>query len=90
VDTVEKNHSVYRQELDPTHSPCSYTDWVILLSLSVTGRQFCYIRFEVFTAVTMKNVFFWYVAPCGLVRTGVSEERVAYIFREERFSELER
>jgi hypothetical protein len=23
------------------------------------------IRFEVFTAVTMKNVVFWDVAPCG-------------------------
>jgi hypothetical protein len=25
----------------------------------------CYVRFEVFTAVTMKNSVFWNVAPCG-------------------------
>jgi hypothetical protein len=24
-----------------------------------------YVRFEVFTAVTMKNVIFWYVGPCS-------------------------
>jgi hypothetical protein len=24
-----------------------------------------YVRFEVFTAVTMKNVVFWDVIPCG-------------------------
>jgi hypothetical protein len=25
----------------------------------------CYVRFEVFMAVTMKNVVFWDVMPCG-------------------------
>jgi hypothetical protein len=25
----------------------------------------CYVRFEVFTAVTMKNGVFWDVTPCG-------------------------
>jgi hypothetical protein len=25
----------------------------------------CRVRFEVFTAVTMKNGVFWYVTPCG-------------------------
>jgi hypothetical protein len=25
----------------------------------------CYVRFEVLTAVTMKNVVFWDVTPCG-------------------------
>jgi hypothetical protein len=24
-----------------------------------------YVRFEVFTAVNMKNTIFWYVMPCG-------------------------
>jgi hypothetical protein len=29
------------------------------------GKQTCrYVRFEVFTAVTVKNAVFWYVAPC--------------------------
>jgi hypothetical protein len=27
--------------------------------------SYCYVRFEVFTAVTMKNVVFWVVMPCG-------------------------
>jgi hypothetical protein len=38
------------------------------------------VRFEVFTAVTMKNAVFWDVAPCILL-TDVSEERIASIFR---------
>jgi hypothetical protein len=33
-------------------------------------------EFEVFMTVTMKNVVFWDVVPCGLVRTDVSEEYV--------------
>jgi hypothetical protein len=28
----------------------------------------CKVRFEVFTAVTMKNGVFWVVTPCGSVR----------------------
>jgi hypothetical protein len=28
----------------------------------------CYVRFEVFTAVTMKNAVFWDITPCGCVR----------------------
>jgi hypothetical protein len=31
----------------------------------------CYLRFEVFTAVTMKNTVFWDVTPCGFVRIDV-------------------
>jgi hypothetical protein len=27
----------------------------------------CHVRFEVFTAVTMKNGIFWDVVPCELV-----------------------
>jgi hypothetical protein len=38
------------------------------------------IRFEVFTAMTMKKAVFWDVALC---RCGVSEERIASIFRVE-------
>jgi hypothetical protein len=37
-----------------------------LNSLSVrTGIWKKYVRFEVFTAVTMKNCVFWDVTPCG-------------------------
>jgi hypothetical protein len=32
----------------------------------------------------MKNVVFWDVAPCNLVWTDVSEERIASIFRVEK------
>jgi hypothetical protein len=42
-----------------------------------------YIRFEVFTAVTMKNAVFWDVAPFDSVRTDMPEDRVASIFRME-------
>jgi hypothetical protein len=27
-----------------------------------------YVRFEAFTAVTMKNAVFWYVTPCGFLK----------------------
>jgi hypothetical protein len=30
----------------------------------------CYVRIEVFTEVTMKNVVFWDVAPCGSTKNG--------------------
>jgi hypothetical protein len=37
------------------------------------------VRFEIFTAVTMKNAVFW-----DMARTDVSEERIASIFRVEK------
>jgi hypothetical protein len=45
-------------------------------------------RFEVFTAVTIKNGVFWDVTPCALVRTDVSEELSASIIRVTRIDEL--
>jgi hypothetical protein len=41
----------------------------------------CFVRFEVFTAVTVNNVVFWYV---GLVVTDVSEEHAATNLRIQR------
>jgi hypothetical protein len=38
-----------------------------------------FVRFEVFTAVTMKNAVFWDVTPCGSCKTDVSEELSASI-----------
>jgi hypothetical protein len=38
-----------------------------------------YVTFEVFMAMTMKNAIFWEVMPCTLVRTDVSDERIASI-----------
>jgi hypothetical protein len=32
---------------------------------SVNVNPFLLVRFEVFTAVTMKNYVFWDVTPCG-------------------------
>jgi hypothetical protein len=46
------------------------------------------VRFEVFTAVTMKNGVFWDVTPCALVRTDVSEEPSASFIRVTRIGEL--
>jgi hypothetical protein len=37
-----------------------------------------YVRFEVFTALTVKNAVFWDVAPCNLVWSDVSEECVIW------------
>jgi hypothetical protein len=31
----------------------------------ITNIRVSYVRFEVFTAVTMKNAVFWDVTPCG-------------------------
>jgi hypothetical protein len=31
----------------------------------VAVNDLCNVRFEVFTAVTMKNAVFWDVTPCG-------------------------
>jgi hypothetical protein len=48
----------------------------------------CYVRFEVFTAVTVKNVVFWDVRRVVLVRTDVSEERIASIIKMTGICEL--
>jgi hypothetical protein len=45
-----------------------------------------YVRFEVFTAVTMKNGVFWVVTPCGV--TDVSEEPGASFIRVTKIGEL--
>jgi hypothetical protein len=45
-------------------------------------------RFEVFTAVAMKNGVFWDVTPVDLVKTDVSEELSASLIRMTRISEL--
>jgi hypothetical protein len=46
------------------------------------------VRFEVFTAVTMKNTVFWDLTPLGFVITDVSKERIASIIRVEGVREL--
>jgi hypothetical protein len=46
------------------------------------------VRFEDFTAVTMKHTDFWDVTPCTFVKTDVSEERSASIIRVTRIGGL--
>jgi hypothetical protein len=43
-----------------------------------------HIRFEVFTVVTMEKAVFMDVTACGYVRTDVSEELMASIFKVTR------
>jgi hypothetical protein len=47
-----------------------------------------YVRFEVFTAVTMKNAVSGMLRRVALVRTDVSEEPGASIIRVKRIGEL--
>jgi hypothetical protein len=46
------------------------------------------VRFEVFTAVTMKNGVFWDVTPRGSCKNRVSEELSASFIRVTRIGEL--
>jgi hypothetical protein len=46
------------------------------------------LRVEVFTAVTMKNTIFVMLRSVALVRTDVSEDRIASIIRITRIGEL--
>jgi hypothetical protein len=46
------------------------------------------VKFEVFTAVTMKNGVFWVVTPCGSCKTDVSEEPGAFFIRVTKIGEL--
>jgi hypothetical protein len=55
-----------------------------LLSEINIFRRIIYVRFEVLTAVTMKNAEFRDVRPCNFIDfTDVLEERIASIFRAE-------
>jgi hypothetical protein len=58
-------HSHHRQDLK---SYIALTGWTLVEKcfLSCVVRTgFLYVRFEFFTAVTMKNGVFWVVTPCG-------------------------
>jgi hypothetical protein len=46
------------------------------------------VKFDVFTAVTMKNAVFWNVTSCGSCRNDVSEEHIASIIRVRKMDEL--
>jgi hypothetical protein len=44
------------------------------------------VRFEIFTAVTIKNGVFWDVTPCGSCKKNVSEELSAFFIAVTRIS----
>jgi hypothetical protein len=46
------------------------------------------VRFEDFTAMPLKNGVFWDVSRVAVVRTDISEERIAFIIRVKKVSEL--
>jgi hypothetical protein len=47
-----------------------------------------HVRFEVFTAVTMKNGDLWDVTPCGLVRADVSGVPSTTLIMGKRIGEI--
>jgi hypothetical protein len=59
--------------------------------LSVMNRLHAYsyfVRFKIFTAVTVNNGVFWDITPVALVRIDISEERSASFIRMTRIDEL--
>jgi hypothetical protein len=50
----------------------------------------CYVRFEVFTAVTTKNAVFWDITPSDILRNDVLEEPSASIIRVKESVNYER
>jgi hypothetical protein len=40
----------------------------VILKKVVSGKLTLFVRFEVFTALTMKNSVFWDMAPCGFYK----------------------
>jgi hypothetical protein len=48
----------------------------------------CYVRSEIFTAVTMKNAVFWDVTPCGSCKDRRFQELSASFISVTRIGEL--
>jgi hypothetical protein len=67
----------YFEEPDKTSRYCPYhiTDkpetWIT--TESVQYELLSYIRFEVFTAMTMKNAVFWYIKPQSVLHVSATE-----------------
>jgi hypothetical protein len=68
-----------------------------MLAIDYAALLFCvlflqsvqvYLRFEVFTAVTMKNCVFWDVTPCGSFKNRRFEEPSASFIKVTRIGEL--
>jgi hypothetical protein len=48
----------------------------------VTSQFLTFLRFEVFTAVNMKNAVFWDVTPCGSCKNRLWEDRITSIISD--------
>jgi hypothetical protein len=55
---------------------------------NIQGPAEAFVRFEVLTAVTIKNTVFWDVTTCGSCKNRVSEEFIASIIRMTRIDKL--
>jgi hypothetical protein len=75
------------QEIVPRHLNVHFDQFYYMSPVVEFIKLF--VRFEVFTVVTMKNGVIWDVAPCvALVRTDVSEELSASIIKAKTIGEL--
>jgi hypothetical protein len=71
------------------HEPGNELAFVFLKRVTIPLAHTQLLRFEVFTALTIKNAVFWDMTQrVALVRTDVSEERFASIIRVKRISEV--
>jgi hypothetical protein len=52
------------------YPPSASSDDIILLVPVPEKSLIFHVRFEVFTAVTMKNGVFWDITPCGSCKNG--------------------
>jgi hypothetical protein len=59
-----------------------------ITSLLQSPAGYSYVRYEVFTAVTMKGAVFCDVAPCDSLRTDISEQIIASIIRVKTIGKL--
>jgi hypothetical protein len=69
---------------EPTITASGRAKTVLALDRAATVTGCWFVRFEVFTAVTMKNVVFWMWPRVDLVWANVSEESIASISRVEK------
>jgi hypothetical protein len=56
---------------------------VALVRTDVSKEPSSYVRFEVFTAVTMENAVFWDVTPCGILRNLLPSSRILVTLMKE-------
>jgi hypothetical protein len=71
-----------------------YSTYFVRVSADIISLEFyttkidIYVRFEVFTEVTMKNGVYWDITPCGSSKNRRFEEPSASFIRVTRIGEL--